>query len=146
MAKTKVDKELERLAAKDLPIYRKQLELLRVLIRVMINCSRDVKHTIAQQVVNIATKQLTLIDAIDGVIALREENLRLFVNHNETIGQLLKVLSEDGYINSKWYLRTIEPLDSVTRQAKGWLMSVNKQNSTGNDCADQSRSTEVNPL
>ena len=116
----------EYITAKDLPIYKKQLDLVNLLIDAMLTCSRDLKHTLGQKLVEIGLNQLTFICVINGTVTLREESLVTFINNHDTICELLKLLRGRGEIQEKLYLNMLGPLDSITRQSRGWLNSVRR--------------------
>ena len=110
----------ELLYAKDLPIYREQHKLTMTCIKIMIHCQRDLKHTIAQKLVDLAFWQKVLIGDVR-----REENkaklLSEFLDRHKLIEETIKTLVELQAVEEKYYIEAMPLIESIERQAGGWF-------------------------
>ena len=86
----------------------------------MVHCHRDLKHTIAQNLVNLAWHQKVLIAK-----AKRETNkkdlLEEFLDNHKLIEETIKDLVELGSVEEKYYVEVIPLIANIERQAGGWF-------------------------
>ena len=122
----------ELLYAKDLPIYSAQRKLTQACIQIMIHCHRDLKHTIAQNLVNLAWRQKVLIAKVK-----RETNkkdlLEEFLDNHKLIEETIKDLVELGSVEEKYYVEAIPLIAAVQRQAGGWFKASQAQSDQSPD-------------
>ena len=122
----------ELLYAKDLPIYSAQRKLTQACINIMIHCQRDLKHTIAQQLVNLAWHQKVLIAKVK-----RETNkkdlLEEFLDNHKLIEETIKDLVELGAVEDKLYVEAMPLIANIERQAGGWFKASQADNGQSPD-------------
>ena len=113
----------ELLYAKDLPIYSAQRKLTQCCVKIMLHCQRDLKHTLAQELVHLAYQQKMLIAKVN-----REEDkkplLREFLDNHKLIEETIKDLTELGAVEEKYYIEAIPLIANIERQAGGWFKST----------------------
>ena len=113
----------ELLYAKDLPIYSAQRKLTHCCIHIMLHCQRDLKHTLAQELVHLAYRQKMLIAKVN-----REPDkgllLREFLDNHKLIEETIKDLTELGAVEEKYYIEAIPLIANIERQAGGWFKST----------------------
>ena len=111
------------LYAKDLPIYSAQRKLTQCCVKIMLHCQRDLKHTLAQELVHLAYQQKLLIAKVN-----REEDknplLREFLDNHKLIEETIKDLTELGAVEEKYYIEAIPLIANIERQAGGWFKST----------------------
>ena len=110
----------ELIYAKDLPIYREQHKLSQVCIEIMIHCQRDLKHTVAQKLVDLALWQKVLI----GDVKREKDKAKLldkFLDRHKLIEETIKDLVELQAVEEKYYIEAMPLIASIERQAGGWF-------------------------
>ena len=113
----------ELLYSKDLPIYSAQRKLTQCCIHIMLHCQRDLKHTLAQELVHLAYQQKLLIAKVNRE-SEKADLLREFLDNHNIIEETIKDLTELGAVEEKYYIEAIPLLANIQRQAGGWFKTT----------------------
>ena len=110
------------MAAKDLPIYRSATRLISLLYDSTKKAPRDLRHTLVQRLLDETVEVCVGIVEANRVIGAdripRVERLRQRITRTET---LLTVALEQRCISKGAAATAMEHVDSLGRQATGWL-------------------------
>lgn len=110
-------------SARELPIYTACYKLLFQVDSLIKHLSRDVKHTLGQNIYNTTLDLLECIRIANDFPEERIKALLTFLGKFDNIVTMLKLANEKKYIPTDIYLALSKPISSIDRQANGWLKS-----------------------
>ena len=109
-----------------LPIHRKGSELLGVVARIHAQMPRGFKRTVGDKIVSHCSEMLDLMalaNATKG--AERAQHLGDILKHNRAATVWLRVGFDLRAVSTDPWSNAIQMLDSVGKQAQGWLNKTN---------------------
>ena len=109
---------------KQLPIYKSTYDMLLRLMQVVKHFEREYKHTLGEKIQH---------EAIELVICIyranqkerRESTIKEILEHIQFLGLFLRIAHDLKLVPMAHYAEVVEMIDNVSRQAQGWLNSIN---------------------
>ncbi len=109
----------------DLPIYRTGVKLLSLAYKAQEQMPRQVKRSLGEKVTAHCVEmidRMALANATQG--HERASHLAELLKQQRAITVLLRVSHDSRYVSPKLWGESVQLLDSVGRQAGGWLKSA----------------------
>ena len=111
----------------DLPIYRRGSELLSLALDVQLQMPREFKRSIGQK---IHEHCIEMLDAMAMANATRHAQRQRYIEDllklQRTVTVLLRVSFDRRMVSPKLWAQATQLLDSIGKQAGGWLKSASK--------------------
>jgi hypothetical protein len=111
----------------ELPIYRKGCELLSLALDVQVALPRTFRRSVGEKVHSHCVEMLDLMALANATKGTeRAANIEQLLKHLRATTVLLRVSFERRLISHKPWAKSVQLLDSIGKQAGGWLKSANK--------------------
>ena len=113
----------------DLPIHRTGVRLLSLAFKVQEQMPRQVKRSLGEKVTAHCVDMLDLM-ALANATQRHERagHLAELLKHQRTLQVLLRVSHDNRYVSPKLWAESVQLLDSIGKQATGWLKSATTTN------------------
>ena len=109
----------------DLPIHRTGVRLLALAFKVQEQMPRQVKRSLGDKITAHCVDMLDLMALANATKhAERAAHLAEILKHQRAVQVLLRVSHDSRYVSPKLWAESVQLLDSVGKQAGGWLKSA----------------------
>jgi citrate lyase gamma subunit len=106
----------------DLPIYKTGVELMRLAVDVQTQLPRTVKRSLGDRIHEHCARMLDAMAMANATQrAQRAGHLEALLQHQRACSVLMRVGHDARFISHGLWARSIELLESIGRQAGGWL-------------------------
>lgn len=107
--------------SRDMPIYKKTQTLSDETAKIMFTIDRDFRHTLGQRIYLASMEQLSLLDEAEALIDKREEYIKLFINRQHTIEEMIKQGVRLNALDESYYIKVMPLFENIEKQARGWF-------------------------
>jgi hypothetical protein len=110
----------------DLPIYKTGVDLLSLAIRAQQHMPRGVKRSLGEKISQHCIEMLDLMALANATQRHeRAHNIGELLKHHRALTVLLRVSKDARYVSLEVWAASVQLLDSIGKQAGGWLKSAN---------------------
>ena len=108
-----------------LPIYAASYELLLRVTGLAVNFPKSLKYVLGEKIQNTALEMVLSIYRAN-TSKYKSSNLKLLINNTEKLYLFLRMAHDLKVLPREKFVDIIGMIDNVSRQARGWLKSVEK--------------------
>jgi hypothetical protein len=109
----------------DLPIYRTGVRLLQLAIQAQEQMPRGIKRSLGDKISAHCVEMLDLMALANAARhAERAEHIRHLMTQLRASTVLLRVSHDSRYVSTKLWAQSVQLLDSIGKQAGGWLKNA----------------------
>jgi hypothetical protein len=115
---------------REIPLYKATETLLYDVDNLINFLQKDRKHTLGQHMLLLVLDMLDCVAVAYDFPERKVEQLKLYISKYNNLATILKMCEIKGYLmnnNKNYYVEMIKPLGNAYKQAKGWLVSANKE-------------------
>ncbi len=108
-----------------LPIYAACYDFLIRMLHVITHFPKEYKYTLGERIQNAAIEMVICIYRVN-TSKYKSANLKLMLHQVQMLYLLIRIAHDIKILSTEKYASIIETVDNISRQANGWLKSVEK--------------------